>query len=283
MHRAHLPQLDGTVMVTDGGLETDLIFNRGFELPHFAAIDLLRDDGEGAAALRSYYERYAEIARDSGFGLVLESPTWRANPDWARELGYSPEELADLNAKAIGLLEDVRDAHQGEVTPIVISGCVGPRGDGYDPGTMMSAADAESYHATQIGAFAGTAADMVCAITMTYAEEAIGVTRAARAAGLPVAISFTVETDGRLPSGQALPDAIAQVDAETGGGPDYYMINCAHPEHFEDVLDPAAPWVGAHPRAPGQCLAEEPRRARRGDGAGRRGSRGARRPVRRTT
>ena len=84
---------------------------------------------------------------------------------------------------------------------------------------------------------------MVTVLTMTYAEEAIGITRAAVESGLPVVISFTLETDGRLPSGQALGEAIQQVDEDTESAPAYYMINCAHPTHFEDVLEPGAPWI----------------------------------------
>ncbi len=242
IHRGRLPQLDGTFMITDGGLETDLIYHHGIDLPQFAAVDLLRTD-DGAATLRRYYEEYAEIARTHGVGLVLESPTWRANPDWATVLGYRPDELDRLNRSAIELLREIRDEYRELVPTIVISGQIGPRGDGYVVGETMSAEDAQDYHAGQINVFLDASADMVCAITMTYAEEAIGVTRAARAAGIPVAISFTVETDGRLPSGQSLGDAISQVDGETQGGPDYYMINCAHPTHFADVISSGAPWV----------------------------------------
>jgi homocysteine S-methyltransferase len=174
--------------------------------------------------------------------LILESPTWRANPDWAAEIGYSLDELDAFNRKAIGLLEEIREEHASE-HPIVISGCVGPQGDGYSPETMLTPEEAHRYHSTQIETFADTAADMVTAITMTYPEEAIGVTRAAVDNGLPVVISFTLETDGRLPTGQALGGAIQQVDDDTQAGPAYYMINCAHPTHFEDVLEPGAPWV----------------------------------------
>jgi S-methylmethionine-dependent homocysteine/selenocysteine methylase len=241
-YRDRLPQLDGKLMITDGGIETTLIFHDGLDLPLFAAFVLL-GDATGTAALRRYFDSYAAIAAKHGAGLVLESPTWRANPDWAHELGYSLAELDQINRASIALLEEVRDAHATAVEPIMISGCVGPRGDGYVAGELMSAEEAEAYHGTQIGTFADTAADMVCAITMTYAEEAIGVTRAARAQGMPVAISFTLETDGRLPSGQSLADAVAQVDDEADGGPEYYMINCAHPSHFEDVLEPGAPWL----------------------------------------
>jgi S-methylmethionine-dependent homocysteine/selenocysteine methylase len=158
-------------------------------------------------------------------------------------LGYSPEALADVNRKAVALLEAIRREYASERTPVVISGCVGPRGDGYVPGRTMSAAEAEAYHAEQIGVLAETAADMVCATTMNYVEEALGIARAARSASMPVAISFTVETDGHLPTGQPLRAAIEQVDRETSDYPGYYMINCAHPTHFEHVLEAGQPFL----------------------------------------
>ena len=126
---------------------------------------------------------------------------------------------------------------------MVISGCVGPRGDGYNPATLMSAAEAHAYHSEQIDIFRDTAADMVTAITMTYPEEAIGIARAGQAAGMPVAIAFTVETDGKLPTGATLKDAIRAVDDATAGAPAYYMINCAHPTHFSDALEDGGSWV----------------------------------------
>jgi S-methylmethionine-dependent homocysteine/selenocysteine methylase len=241
-YRTELPQLGDQVFLTDGGIETTLIFHEGLDLPLFAAFDLLKDD-EGTEALRRYYEPYLELARERGLGFVLESPTWRASPRWAGELGYSADQLDDLNRRAIALMEQLRDAHEGS-GPIVISGCIGPQGDGYDPQGMLSADEARAYHSVQIGTFADTSADMVCAVTMTYADEATGVTRAALDAGLPAAISFTLETDGRLPSGQGLGEAIEQVDAETDSGPAYYMINCAHPTHFDSVIEGGAPWAG---------------------------------------
>jgi S-methylmethionine-dependent homocysteine/selenocysteine methylase len=236
-YRDHLPQLDGGLFLTDGGIETVLIFHEGLDLPAFAAVDLLKDDA-GTEALRRYYDPYASLARDHGLGFVLESPTWRASPRWAAEIGYADEELDRLNRKAIALMEEVRDAY-ADGGPVVISGCIGPQDDGYRAGETLSADAAEEYHATQIATFADTAADMVTAITMTYADEAIGIARAARAAGMPAAISFTLETDGCLPSGQSLADAIELVDSDTP--PAYYMINCAHPTHFEAVL--SEPWA----------------------------------------
>jgi S-methylmethionine-dependent homocysteine/selenocysteine methylase len=237
-HRSGLPQLEGDLFLTDGGIETTLIFHQGLELPAFAAFVLLADEA-GTDELRRYYAPYLELARDQGVGLVLESPTWRASPRWAAELGYDESQLDELNRKAIALMEDLRD--EAGLTA-VISGCIGPQDDGYNPTTKLSADEARDYHSTQIATFADTAADLVTAMTLTYTDEAIGIARAAGDAGLPAVISFTLETDGRLPSGQQLGDAIEQVDAATDPAPAYYMINCAHPSHFEAVLDTGAGW-----------------------------------------
>ena len=235
MYRDRLPQLEGGLFITDGGIETTLIYHRGLELPAFAAFDLLKDEA-GTDALRRYYAPYVELAERRRLGFVAESPTWRASARWGAELGYGPVELAAFNRRAIALMEELRATHP----LLVISGCVGPSDDGYDPKRLLTADEAEAYHSPQVETFAGTAADMVSAITMTYAEEAIGVTRAAQRAGLPVVISFTVETDGRLPSGQSLAEALVQVDGETDDAPAYYMINCAHPTHIEGILrDPS--------------------------------------------
>ena len=234
-YRKALPQADGRLFLTDGGIETTLIFHDGLDLPDFAAFDLLRrPDGEDP--LRKYFRSYASIAKELRTGLILESATWRASGDWGARLGYSRQELADVNRRAIQLLEEIRAEFESPEMHVVISGCVGPRGDGYVPANAMSAEEAEQYHRQQVDTFAGTAADMVTAITMNYANEAIGVTRAASRAGMPVAISFTVETDGSLPTGQSLGQAIAEVDGATSSYPSYYMINCAHPSHFEHVL-----------------------------------------------
>jgi S-methylmethionine-dependent homocysteine/selenocysteine methylase len=242
-YRSALPQLEGGLFLTDGGIETTLIFHEGLELPDFAAFLLLKSP-EGEAALARYFRTYAEIARRAVAGLVLESATWRASSDWGRRLGYSKEALAAANRRAIELLERLRDEYASKAVPVVISGCVGPRGDGYVVERAMTAAEAEAYHREQIETFASTAADMVTAITMTSAPEAIGVARAARKAGMPAAIAFTVETDGRLPSGQPLGEAVEEVDRETSGSPAYYMLNCAHPSHFEGALPAGARWVG---------------------------------------
>lgn len=241
-HRNDLPQLGGGLYLTDGGIETTLIFHEGLELPDFAAFHLLSTP-TGEAALRKYFRTYTEIATRFSTGLILESATWRASADWGQRLGYTPASLADANRRAIHQLEQIRKEDTSGDTPVVISGCVGPRGDGYVPDRAMSEQEAEIYHLDQVQVLAGTAADMVCAITMNYVEEAIGIVRAAQRAAMPVAISFTVETDGNLPTGQPLSEAINQVDERTSRYPAYYMINCAHPTHLEQALTGHGTWV----------------------------------------
>lgn len=241
-YRNHLPQLGNNLFLADGGIETTLIFLEGLDLPDFAAFDLLKNQA-GYEALKKYFRTYAKLACTYQVGLVLESATWRASTDWGAQLGYSRAAMAEMNHKAIALLHDIRQEYETQDTQIVISGCIGPRGDGYIPSNAMTVEEATDYHRSQVEIFRDADADLVTAITMNYVEEAIGITRAAQAAGMPVVIAFTVETDGQLPTGQSLKDAIAQVDAVTGNAPAYYMINCAHPTHFASILVPGEPWL----------------------------------------
>jgi S-methylmethionine-dependent homocysteine/selenocysteine methylase len=241
-YRDDLPQLSGRLFLTDGGIETELIFHERLDLPHFAAFHCLRDP-VGRAALVRYYERYIAVAKASGTGFILESPTWRASADWGDRLGYTHDEISTVNRDAIRLMAALQAQHETKEMPIVISGCVGPRGDGYDPGQTMSATEAEAYHAHQIAAFAEAGVDMVTAITMTNVDEASGIARAAQNHRIPVVLSFTLETDGRLPTGQALGAAIAQLDGATANAPVYYMITCAHPTHFENIISPTEQWT----------------------------------------
>ena len=236
MYRNALPQMSGEVFLTDSGLETDLIFHGGFELPEFAAFVLV-DDERGTAALEMYFRRHVDIAVQHGCGVILEAPTWRASRDWGSRIGYPAAELRRVNESAVGLLARVRGGYRDAAgSPVVVSGCIGPRADAYSPAGRMTEDEAEAYHGEQIGVLAAAGVDLVHAMTITYAAEAIGIARAAARAGVPAAISFTTETDGRLPDGTALADAVAAVDAATGGAPAYYGVNCAHPSHFASAL-----------------------------------------------
>ncbi|WP_421723075.1 homocysteine S-methyltransferase family protein [Bauldia sp.] len=242
-YRTLLPQVNREeIFLTDGGLETCLIFHDKIDLPHFAAFDLLKN-ATGRDQLRTYYRRYVEIARDAGLGYILETPTWRASSDWGSKLGYDARRVTDMNHDAVALMMELRRDFETAKTPMVISGCIGPRGDGYVPANTMSADEAETYHRPQIDAFRRAGADMVTAITMNESPEAIGIARAAASIDIPVVISFTVETDGRLPTGETLKDAIATVDLATCAAPTYYMINCAHPTHFDFLFDSNEPWL----------------------------------------
>ncbi|WP_407158290.1 homocysteine S-methyltransferase family protein [Bradyrhizobium sp. STM 3557] len=240
-YRHDLPQRRGGIFLTDGGMETTLIFHHGLELPHFAAFVLL-DSVDGREHLKRCYESYLAIAQANRTGFVLDSPTWRANPDWGTKLGYDADALKSINTRSIEYLNELRSSWERPNMPIVINGVIGPRGDGYKSGNM-DASEAEAYHAPQIAAFAEAGADMVTAFTLNGIDEAVGIVRAAKAAkSIPVAISFTVEIDGRLVKGETLREAIETVDRTTRYGPEYFMINCAHPSHFEGALNAGEKW-----------------------------------------
>lgn len=236
MHRGSLPQLGSDVLLTDSGLETDLIFHGGFELPEFAAFVLI-DDPKGVAALEAYYRRHLDISTRHDCGVILEAPTWRASRDWGAAIGYGSADLRRINESALDMLSRLRQESQARSgRPVVISGCIGPRAATSPSAERMTESEAEHYHREQMEVLAATDADMAHAMTITYDAEAIGIVRAAVRADLPVAISFTTETDGRLPDGTSLADALAAVEAATDGAPLYYGVNCAHPSHFESAL-----------------------------------------------
>ncbi len=227
--------------LTDGGLETTLVFHKGIDLPAFASFPLLADEA-GRAVLRDYFETYLNLAQANGTGFVLDTPTWRASHGWAYDTGWQPSGIDDINRAAVEFARTLATEWDAKGVPVVVNGVVGPQGDGYVPDAALSAAEAEAYHARQIAHFEAAGIDMVSAVTMNYVEEAMGVALAAKGLDVPVVISFTVETDGALPTGQSVADAISQVDAATGNAPLYYMINCAHPDHFSAILE-GADWT----------------------------------------
>ena len=234
-YRNNLPQLNGQMFLTDGGLETTLIFHQGLDLPHFACFPML-DDPFQSQQLNEYYEDYLKVAKNKKMGFILESPTFRSSIDWGYQLGYDCKSLHDINIKAIALLKHLKEQHEDQNTPIVISGCIGPRGDGYAISDKMTAKEANEYHQPQIQSFKEAGADLVTCFTINYIAEALGIVNAVKMIDMPVVVGFTVETDGHLPSGESLQEAIELVDQETGNYPAYYMINCAHPTHFADKL-----------------------------------------------
>lgn len=228
-------------VVTDAGLETWLVFHRGVDLPAFAAYPLAGTE-QGRALLTEYFAHYVGIARRAGTALVLDAPTWRANPDWASTLGHDRAALARLIEQGVDVLAELRRGWTG-TAPFVIGGAIGPRGDGYRIDRAMSVDEAAEYHAVQMGCFRRTPVEVLTALTLGYADEAIGIGLAARDAGYPVVLSFTVETNGRLPSGMPLGEAIEATDAATDGHPTHYMVNCAHPVHLAGALRQTGAWT----------------------------------------
>lgn len=240
-YRNSLPQLSGELFLTDAGLETDLIFNAGIEIREFAAHTLI-PSSEGHSALTRYFEGFLELARAQNTGFILDSVTWKAHSHWKNDLGADSAELRAANIESIGFIGKLRDRFSQNSKPIVLNAVMGPCGDAYRPEIAISTDQAEAYFSEQLGWLAGTEADMVTALTFNQASEAAGLAKAARSAGLPAVVSFTLETDGALPTGQTLAEAIAQVDEESENYPAYFMINCAHPDHFADALHDA-PWA----------------------------------------
>lgn len=218
--------------LTDGGLETTLIFHQGLDLPDFAAFPLL-DDEQGRAALRSYWAPYLELARVTGAHFLVDTATWRANADWGARLGYDADALRDVNTEAV---QFARELAAG-LPSATVNGVVGPRADGYVVGHEMTADQAADYHRPQVRALAEAGADQVAMLTIPYVAEAVGFVRAAHEVGVPCVASFTVETDGRLPSGVTVRDAVQVVDHETDASASGFMVNCAHPDHVESAFD----------------------------------------------
>jgi homocysteine S-methyltransferase len=238
-YRENLPQIGGNLFLADGGIETDLIFNRNIPIREFASHTLLSDVA-GREAVRAYFRPFLDLARACGTGFVLDSQTWKAHLHWADALGATEDELRAANRESIAFIAQLRDECSSNAKPIVLNGIIGPRGDAYSPESGVAAHEAEQYHARQIGWLAETDVDMITATTFTQASEAVGFVRAAEAAGLPAVVSFTVEVDGSLPSGQPLGEAIDEVDQATGSSAAYFMVNCAHPDHFFHEIRDAA-------------------------------------------
>lgn len=235
-YRDALPQLSGDFFLTDAGIETDIIFNKGVPIREFAAHTLLPDE-RGREVLREYFRGFLTLAREMNAGFQLDSQTWKAHVHWAKDLAESEEELKKTNEDAIAFIAELRDEFKDNPKPIVLNALIGPRGDAYAPEEDIAAQEAEEYHSKQMSWLAQTDVDMVSALTFTQSDEAIGVARAAKRYGLPIMVSFTVETDGKLPTGQPLGEAIKAVDEATDSFPAFYMVNCAHPTHFAHVLD----------------------------------------------
>jgi homocysteine S-methyltransferase len=236
------PRLDGKFYLTEGGSETEIMYKWGFELPEFAMFPLL-DNPEADAVIRDMYRRYLDVAAEQGTGLLLNGHDYRASPDWGAKLGYSAEGLRDMEQRTIQFLDEMRSEYADRVSDVYIAACIGPRGDAYGTGGDISENEAEDYHSVQLSNLQGTAADMAVAATFNNIPEAIGVIRAANAAGIPIGVSLTLTPEGRLRSGPSLREAVERVEEATEGGAAWFGTNCSHPLEFEPALADAGPWL----------------------------------------
>jgi len=236
LYRKNLPQKSGELFLADAGVETDLIFNHGIDIREFAAHTLL-PDAVGRKALADYFRGFLSLARDCNTGFILDTQTWKAHLHWADDLQATEYELRKANEDSVAFIAGIRREFSENKKPVVLNGVVGPTSDAYAPEDRVGAKKAEAYHSRQLGWLAETEVDMVTGMTFPRTDEAVGFVRAAANVGLPAVISFTVETDGLLPTGRPLGDAISMVDDSTAGAAAYFMVNCAHPDHFFHIFD----------------------------------------------
>ena len=215
------------------GTGTDLIFHHGIDLPGFASFPLV-DDPKARPILQMQMRELIATAGTAGFGAILDTPTWMANRDRAAPLGYGAADLERINRDAVALMAEVRDDANSD--DVLLALCLGPSRDPYTKDAPLSVEAARDYHAAQIASVRESGIDLVNAYTFNQVPEAAGAVLAAADADLPVALSLVVETDGCLDNGLPLDAAIAEIDAATDGAAAYFMVNCAHPDHFGPAL-----------------------------------------------
>ena len=235
-------QRPGRYYLTEGGQETEIMYRHGHDLPEFAMFALL-DRPEARDDLRAMFTRYLETAAVNGFVPLMGGVDYRLSPDWGQLIGYSPAVLQDMQLRAIDLLREVARPFRAQVPEILFAGIVGPRGDAYQLNRDITEAEAEDYHSAQVGWLKMAGVDLVSALTFNNVPEAVGLSRAAARAGLPVSVSFTLDSTHRLRSGPSLREAIEAADAALGADrPDFYGVNCSHPYEFLPALEPGD-WV----------------------------------------
>jgi S-methylmethionine-dependent homocysteine/selenocysteine methylase len=230
------PRKPGLLYLTEGGVETEIMYKWGHKLPHFAMFTLL-DKPEAMADMKSMFARALEVAATQKTGLVLSSLDYRASPDWAALLGISADGLRDVHFRTVAFMKEVAAPFVEKIPDLVFSGVIGPRGDAYGKGGGITEEEAEDYHTPQLKNLRDAGADMACALTFNNIPEAVGVARAAKAVGIPLGLYFTLNSKGTLGSGPTLKEAVESVEEITQGAPSYYGLNCSHPLEFMESLE----------------------------------------------
>jgi S-methylmethionine-dependent homocysteine/selenocysteine methylase len=245
------PQKEGRFYLSEGGTETEILYKYGFELPQFATFPLL-DNPEAVSKMQGMYRNYLDVVAKHGMCALIGGLDYRASPDWAELLGYSPEALSEANHKSINFLREVADEYLSDIPEILIQGLIGPRGDAYERNRSITENEAEDYHSVQLTTLKEADVDLALAITFNNVPESIGVARAAKKIGVPLAISLTLDSTSKLNSGPSLAEAITQIDDETDLAPEFYLINCSHPLEYEPAIE-SGDWInrirGVRPNA----------------------------------
>jgi len=230
------------LFLTEGGIETEIIYKHGFELPEFAMFTLL-ENPRAVGVMRDMFRRQLDVAAEFAMSVLLTGLDYRASPDWGARLGYSQHGLAEINIRAIEFLREIASEYHEQIPRILIGGIIGPRGDAYQLNKTITSVEAEDYHAVQLATLKAAKVDFACALTFNNTPEAIGVARAATTIGVPLTVSLTVNSNGRLKSGPTVAEAVKSIDAEAGkSAPAFYMLNCSHPVEFEPALTEGA-WL----------------------------------------
>jgi len=242
MRQAFPSQTPGTIYLTEGGQETEVMYRHGFELPEFAMFPLL-DNPAAFDVMRAMYQSYLDVAARHDCVALIGGLDYRASPDWGRKIGLTDQQLADYQQRSIDFLRDVAAPYAGQLPGVMFVGCIGPRGDAYSLNKTITAEEAEEYHSFQLEGLKAAGVDLAKAMTFNNVPEAVGVARAAARIGLPLEVSFTLDSNHRLKSGPSLKSAIENVDFIAGEDrPDFYGINCSHPFEFSPALEPGT-WI----------------------------------------
>jgi homocysteine S-methyltransferase len=234
------------LILTDGGIETSLMFESGLALPEPLESAAL----VGTDAMRELYAGYIEAARACDLPVIIGTPTFRAG---ARQAEAAGADVREVNAAAVRHHQALRAA-AGPGAPVLVAGVLGPYGDAYTPSEAPDAAFAERYHAVQAAALADAGVDLLFAPTFPAVDEAIGCVRAMTATGLPSVISYVLGRDARVLDGTPLADAVARVDAETDPPPTFHSLSCIHADVAARALDGVLPGRVLECKANGSAL-----------------------------
>jgi homocysteine S-methyltransferase len=229
------PQKEGRFYLSEGGTETEILYKYGFELPQFAMFPLL-DNPEAVSKMQGMYRKYLDVVAKHGMCALMGGLDYRASPDWGKLLGYSPQGLSEANHKSINFLREIAKEYTSDIPDILIQGLIGPRGDAYKMNLNITENEAEDYHSIQLNTLKEANVDLALAITFNNIPESIGVARAAKKIGVPLAISLSLDSTSKLNSGPSLAEAITTIDEETELAPEFYLINCSHPLEYESAI-----------------------------------------------